>query len=462
MLRTAVFAACFALIVQFIDHRLLKWSTPAPPTRDDTQVACNNDFSAACPKGWTLQPPTLAIKPARPGEGVCEYVDGTRIRCHAPSDYNGPCRHIETPPCDVSDRLTLWTQICRVEWPSDLYPVCSWRKCDPPKCDFTTPPSSEDSCSTGFFTVVMQLPSRLSKFSVRRRVEFMETLYCNLRHPSVKEVHLMSETQRLPNASADVLADMLVTDGQDCSGAPVDAAWLTRYRMDPCNKLRHVRHGKRLTYHGAMEYLTKKEGLFLVTNSDIAVGDGFDKEHVEQVFSQMPNLAIPLTRYENPGCLNPKNPTGAETLCDCRTTSGKCLDSYFMQAPLPESIISRKPTPSGVPTDLDFPFGAVQGGENVFVENLVFHGMALQNRCGTMKVHHKHCTHERTGKSYTRYLGRERLPVGPLSFRQRLMVAIGLTDNWEHKWRTIPPWREGETLHNPYATRQLHHKDMAL
>ena len=372
-------ALLFSLAVQCVDYYSAVRGVAAGQ-RSDTMVPCGTNFRSACPEGWAVEERSgVSRRPPRDGEGQCEWSDGEKIRCIAPPAYRGPCRTIEAPPCELNERTLSWSSVCKVTWFADSVPTCAWRRCSPPKCNFANEEEiiKNNTKCAGFITIVQQIPPTFGRFNTRRRVEFMETLFCNLNNPVVKEVHLLEELSGAPlNRSADLFADLSVTEGMDCPGL-LRMRQKSGLRMDPCGKLRFISYGLRLTFQGVLEYVSKQEGLFLASNGDISIGDGFVKTQIDGWFAESPDLVIPITRYEDLECTNPARPH--TYLCDCGTSNGNCMDTYLFKAPIPQAWVYPKPHADGLSTDLEFPFGAITGGENVFMENLVHRGAVLQS-----------------------------------------------------------------------------------
>ena len=402
--RHAALSVVVALLVQLADYAYHgDLALPvAPKAKDTSQTCCGVNHQAPCPHSWTLVSPASPVhggldelERARQGEATCRWRESTpnRVQCRAPPDYTGPCPRVLSPPCDLSERTGVWQHVCGVQWPCREVSTCDWQKCGRPQCFYRDPyPGTVHSFSApedaapannvtalpcaGHLVLVMQIPGRYSKFSIARRIEFVETLYCNLNNPAVKEVHLLLEHgTALVNATANMLADIIVQEGVPCADAS-GAAPL--YNVDPCSKLRIVPFPRRLTFLGGMQYISNRTGMHLLLNADISVGEQPSEAALGTIFDNAPrHLLIPLTRYESDTCSNYKKAN--ERACDCRSSSGWCLDAYAMRAPLPPAVLRSDPAPDGRLADIDFPMGAIMGGENVFLENMVYRGMSVQS-----------------------------------------------------------------------------------
>ena len=413
------------------------------------EFCTDRDYKSVCPEGWTVISSTSTnIAPAtEEGYAPCLWEDGSRVQCAAPKSYTGPCRQIESPPCDVAERRLDWTEVCNIKWPcAQRCETCKWGSCKAPNCKYSG--SADVNCAdhskTAYLTIVVQFPENCKKFKVSRRLEFLHTLYCNLRNPIVKRVVALQQLDGREPTSDNVFRNCIeknVNNGTGCGDT------YSPLELDPCNKLHIVSHESRLLYGDAFKYANSAEpGMYIITNGDIAVGAWPNETIVDSLLGN--NMVMPITRQELEECINWRH--GTYGVCDCRTTNGDCMDSFLVRSPSPDLIVEST-TYEGQDANLNFWLGAVQGGENIFMEMTRYNGIALQNRCGRLPLYHNHCSFQRVGKSYTRYMGRERLPLGPVHIFTRALIKIGYKDNWSHAWRKVPPVREGLAINNTNA-----------
>eukprot|EP00756_Hemistasia_phaeocysticola_P027973 Hpha_TRINITY_DN16148_c1_g1::TRINITY_DN16148_c1_g1_i1::g.3147::m.3147 len=406
--------------------------TPAPAPKDHRpKLCCERDYEATCPVGWlTVGKPGFRVTDVqwryrgkckrlvpRAESVVTEATTTYPVRCSPGPDYKGPCKEF-SPPCDPEERRR-WAQLCSATWPCAKEVLhCEWTSCSP-KCYYgslSPPPAFSSSCAPDQIvqplTVVTPFPSesQAAQMTPERRLEYVNTLRCNIAHPHVGRIHLLLEATeeevavrqalqdaRSPaeklkglwrlwkeqgvlsqegfdrwkkivlqstgngtlvvntqNVTLSERLDRFVMGGTRTSG--LDCAPL----QDRCEKVRvHPMQQSPFLYSDALRFISEREGLqeryFLLTRPDVSVGDGFgDYNKLNRLVP--PGHVAALTPYEDVSCTAIDTKAAAESdenddlSCDCRTNSGDCgYRSYLFRTPLPKGIAQASLTPLPTP-----------------------------------------------------------------------------------------------------------------
>mmetsp|Transcript_13233 Transcript_13233/g.18322 ORF Transcript_13233/g.18322 Transcript_13233/m.18322 type:complete len:378 (+) Transcript_13233:474-1607(+) len=242
----------------------------------------------------------------------------------------------------------------------------------------------------GSLRVLTQYPIS-DKFQFQRRMEFANTLLCNLLQCSVKEVHLLLEDSDMDFKAffREEVSKILLYGNQNI--ADFVKKRLLGDIME--KKLVLTPLGARVKYLDMLRYVNQHpewEGEpILFANGDISIGDGFDnKNTLSEMLSN--NTAIVHRRYEAKRCeMYGEYFNGFTAPCDCDVPQ-VCYDSYLVTYPLPKQLESLGPNDG-----IDFYMGGLWSSENVFVRRLKQYGMNLVGTCQTMRVKHHHCSQER-------------------------------------------------------------------
>lgn len=466
----------------------------APVTEEGARitVCCRRDITAPCPAGWSVAP-HKGFDLVQSRNGGCTHLRHRHnpgivntVRCVAPKSYKGPCHgRAAEVPCDTNERKK-WAHSCGVEFPCiHREPLSHWHRCAP-QCRYREEHAAVGRCGTGYLGVVLQLPDDHRPFWIQRRLEFAQAMRCNINNPAVRTINLLQEA---PGTIADSTLPKSITElfnrfllGPYYNERAVEEEKRDWWDFDPCGKTHIYRIGRRIRYWDAVNFVNQQPAgqLLLLTNADVSVGEGFsDEEQVRRMLRATPSVigrtvttgtkVIALQRYEDTTCTRISN--DFKGVCDCRSSDGSCMDSYLVQAPLPNELLLAKRThtayPPGQVVDIDFRFGGLWASENVFMEVLQWHGITVENRCGLLRLEHHHCSFQRPTQD-ARRLDLERWPLHPRavgSFTSSLPWPVsGLGPVWvdwslgcspasasprecpAKQWRYAPPKQEGSRL----------------
>eukprot|EP00468_Gymnochlora_sp_CCMP2014_P002496 CAMPEP_0167760030 /NCGR_PEP_ID=MMETSP0110_2-20121227/11358_1 /TAXON_ID=629695 /ORGANISM="Gymnochlora sp., Strain CCMP2014" /LENGTH=411 /DNA_ID=CAMNT_0007646493 /DNA_START=1 /DNA_END=1236 /DNA_ORIENTATION=- len=252
--------------------------------------------------------------------------------------------------------------------------------------------STEVQCEA-HLRIVMQYPIS-TKFTFLRQMEIANSFLCNLLHCSVKEIHILQEEPREHNFAAYYIQEIAKLHKY---GSRDLAALITKRLPQVLKKVTVVPLGHRVKYIDILKYINKhpqwKGEPILITNADIAVVDGFQNQKMLKAAVQN-NSAVVLARWEPDTCrrfLGDKF-LGFQKTCNCGDGQ-HCYDSYLVTYPMPRMLEYL-----GYHDGIDYEFGGLWNGENVFVIRLQEHGMNLWWGCDYFRLAHNHCSQLRANQ----------------------------------------------------------------